>query len=85
MVEIKKADTSFKWRGDVGKESKVQFYVKDSNDNFYYARIEFIQPSESNVADKCMKFDFDVSYKKDDSKLSGGEKSFKESKIVKPG
>ena len=59
--------------------------MKDSNDDMYYARIEFIQPSESNVDGKCMKFDFDVSYKKDDSKHSRGEKSFKETKIVKPG
>ena len=80
-----KADTDFKWRGDVGKQSKVQFYVKDSKGNFHYSRIEFIQPSESNVDGKCMTFDISVSYKKDDTKLSGGDKSFKESKIVKPG
>ena len=59
--------------------------MKDSNGSFYYARIEFIQPSESNIDGKCMTFDINVSYKKDDSKLSGGDKSFKESKIVKPG
>ena len=31
IAEAKKADTNFEWRADVGKESTVQFYVKDSN------------------------------------------------------
>ena len=60
--KIKAADSDFKWRGDVGRNSLVQFYVIDSNDEKDYAWIEFIQPSESNVVGNCMTFDFNVSY-----------------------
>ena len=56
----------------------------DNDGGKYYARIEFIQPSESNVQGQCMTFDTSVSYSKNDS-ITGVARKFKESMIVKPG
>ena len=39
MIELKKADTSFKWSENIGQTSEVQFYFKDDYTNKYYERI----------------------------------------------
>ena len=54
ITSFKAADTNFEWTENIGRESKVQFFVKDSNYNKIFTKIEFIQPSESNVPGKCM-------------------------------